>query len=262
MTRKKTDSKAVQKLNVSEMEQEAGQGIESATSECFALAYLTILQDLSPQVKKKNDLYIKGAEAGMILNTATGEIFDGEKGIEVIPFAFEQTINIWGPNRGGFKGRMSPSDPRYAKSIPGTGKDEFKRFDGDGNELADTRNHFIFIIHKDGRLDPVVMSCSHSKIKISGKWLNLIRGIRHDGKQGKFNPPSYAYSYKLTTALETNNDGKEYFNWSIPKKDRFVFDDAPEIYLESRVSHKQYAEGRIEAETPALVGDGESKDDY
>ncbi len=252
-----TKSKKQAELSPEMLEQlakDSGSGMEGADAGCFAVNYLTVLQPLSPQVNKKKDEYIKGAEAGMLYNTGTGEVFDGDEGIEIVPVGFERIVNIWRPDRGGFAGRMQLNDPRYAAATPGAKgtKDEFKMFDKDGNELADTRNHFILILKKDGGFDMAVMSCSHSKIKISGKFMSKLRGIllpRSDGT-GKFNPPTFAYSYRLRTYLDSNNRGDEYFNFTVPEIENRMLDN-PEMYEESRNANKQITDGKMQVAIPA-----------
>lgn len=249
MAKKKLDAEMLKK-----MAEDAGSGMEGADGDCYAVNYLTILQALSPQVSKKNDACIEGAEAGMMFNTGTGEVFDGDKGIEIVQVSFERIINIWRPDRGGFAGRMQLTDQRYKAAKPGVKgtKDEFKVFDEDGNELVDTRNHFILILKKDGGFDMAVLSCSHSKIKISGKFMSKLRGImlpRSNG-EGKFNPPTFAFSYRLRTGLETNSAGQEYFNYKVPEMENPMMEN-PEIYEESRNANKQIAAGTMQVAIPA-----------
>ena len=51
--------------------EEAGSGFEEATSDSYAVPFLQVLQSGSPQCKKSDGKYIKGAEEGMIFNTVT-----------------------------------------------------------------------------------------------------------------------------------------------------------------------------------------------
>ena len=249
---KAKSKKEIEAELLARMEGDSGSGMEGADKECFAISYFTILQDNSPQVKKKNEEYIKGAEPGMLFNTATGEIFEGDKGVEIVQIGFERGIVIWRPNRGGFVGRMPIDDSRYTKGRRGDKgtPDEFKVFDEEGNELADTRNHFIFIIKEDGTMDPAIMSCSHSKIKISNKFMSKLRGIRLERKDGsgKFNPPTFAFSYRLRTFLDSNANGQEYYNFKVPEMERQVVD--PEMYEESRIANKQITDGKMLAALP------------
>ena len=60
---------------------EADAGIQTGviTQEDLALPFLKILGQLSPEVNKRDGKYVEGAEPGMIFNSVTGELFNGEK---------------------------------------------------------------------------------------------------------------------------------------------------------------------------------------
>ena len=54
----------------------AGQGMENITSEDMQIPFMRILQPLSPQLIKTDSKFIKGASAGDIFNTVTGQYWD------------------------------------------------------------------------------------------------------------------------------------------------------------------------------------------
>ena len=60
------------------------------SQEDLALPFLKVLGQLSPEVNKRDAKFVQGAEPGMIINTVTNEIYDGEKGIEVIPCHYKR----------------------------------------------------------------------------------------------------------------------------------------------------------------------------
>ena len=67
---------------MSDLEQDAGAGFDGMTTEDYALPFLRLLTSTSPEVGE-----VDGALPGMILNSVTGELFDGKKGIAVVPCA-------------------------------------------------------------------------------------------------------------------------------------------------------------------------------
>ena len=74
-------------------EADAGQGL-NMTQEDLALPFLKVLGQLSPECNKRDAKYVKGAEPGMIINTVTNEIYDGVKGIDVVPVHYkDSTLN-------------------------------------------------------------------------------------------------------------------------------------------------------------------------
>ena len=60
-------------------------GFENMTQEDMALPFIRILGQLSPQVTEGDAKFVEGAKPGMIYNTVTNDLFDGKKGIKVIP---------------------------------------------------------------------------------------------------------------------------------------------------------------------------------
>ena len=72
-------------LAISNLEADSGKGLGNIGQEDLALPFLKIMGQLSPEVNKKDGKYVKGAEPGMIFNSVTSELFDGEKGINVVP---------------------------------------------------------------------------------------------------------------------------------------------------------------------------------
>ena len=76
-------------------EQDANQGLGNLGMDDLAIPFLRILSDTSPQIKKRDPQYIEGAESGMIYNTLTKEIFDGDKGVGVIPCSYQRQYIEW-----------------------------------------------------------------------------------------------------------------------------------------------------------------------
>ena len=72
-------------LAVNIFEADADKGSQNMTQDDLALPFLKVLGQLSPEINKRDGKYVEGAEPGMILNTVTNEIFDGTKGINVLP---------------------------------------------------------------------------------------------------------------------------------------------------------------------------------
>ena len=64
---------------------DAGSGWENTGTEDFTIPFLAILQSMSPQVQETEAEFIEGAKAGMLINTATQELYDGKEGVELVP---------------------------------------------------------------------------------------------------------------------------------------------------------------------------------
>ena len=94
MSKEQAMTKKENALPSNMFEADAGQGIGNLTQEDLALPFLKILGQLSPEVNKRDGKYVEGAEPGMIYNSVTSELFDGEKGLNVIPCHYKlNTLN-------------------------------------------------------------------------------------------------------------------------------------------------------------------------
>ena len=76
-------------------EADAGQGISNIKQDDLALPFLKVLGQLSPECNKRDAKYVEGAEPGMIINTVTNEVFDGVKGIDVLPVYYKRQYIEW-----------------------------------------------------------------------------------------------------------------------------------------------------------------------
>ena len=72
-------------LAINMFEADADKGAQNITQEDLALPFLKVLMPLSPEVNKRDGKYVEGAEPGMIFNSVTKELFDGAKGINILP---------------------------------------------------------------------------------------------------------------------------------------------------------------------------------
>lgn len=205
---------------------DAGAGFEEADSSAYAIPFLQILQSGSPQCKKSDGAYIKGAEEGMLFNTVTQEVFDGETGIIVIPCHYTQRFVEWKlrESGGGFVGEHMPTDP-----IVGTTSKDEKGRDvlPNGNVLVDTRNHYVLIEDANGNLSPALIALSSTASKTSRQWMSKMQGIKIKNKEGAFvTAPMNSRKYKLTTVPKSNDKG----SWFVPSVELAGIVDSQAVY--------------------------------
>jgi hypothetical protein len=74
---------------------DADKGFENVRQESLALPILKLLQNGSGEAQKRNQNYVEGAEPGMFLNTVTKKLYDGDKGISVIPCYYKMEYQEW-----------------------------------------------------------------------------------------------------------------------------------------------------------------------
>ena len=215
---KKNDGKAtnVVAFDASMFEQDANKGLGNLGMDDLAIPFLRILSDTSPQIKKRDPLYIEGAESGMIYNTLTKEIYDGEVGVGVIPCAYQRQYIEW-TDRGEGSGAPVNIYPAESDIISKTTRDD-QRKDRlpNGNYIEDTANHYCLVIGADGTSSQVLVAMKSTQRKKSKRWNSLMLGLKMKGANGQFTPPSYSHVYNLKTVAESNNLGN-WFGWDITR---------------------------------------------
>jgi hypothetical protein len=198
-------------------EGDAGAGFEDTTAEDYALPMLGILQKMSPQVDKDQDAHIAGAEAGMVFNTVTQDMYDGSKGIQFIPVHREHKYVEWIPREagGGLVAVHDPDSPSVLRAKQEAGGDRFAKLSVGNNQLAETFYVYGLLVDEDGSTTQVVIPFASTQIKAYKAWMTKARGIKIKNPDGRVFPaPMFAHVYQLTTHLQENNKGK-WHGWRI-----------------------------------------------
>jgi len=201
-------------LSTNVFEADANAGFQNMGQEDFALPFLKVLVQLSPEVNEKNAKYVENAKPGMIYNTVTNEIYSGEEGIDVLPVFYERKLVEW-QDRGDSQGKPVKIHS-IDSDIMGTvtrGKDYKDRLPN-GNYIENTANHYI--IKLNGVPSPALISMKATQLKVSRKWNSMMMGIKLEGKNGLFTPPTYSHIYKLKT-VQMSNDKGTWFGWDVTK---------------------------------------------
>jgi len=195
-------------------EADAGAGSQNITQEDLALPFLKVLGQLSPEINKQNAKFINGAEPGMIVNSVTKEIYDGKKGIDVIPVHYERQYVEW-QDRGQTGNAPVAIHKADSDIINTTTRDKsWKDRLPNGNYLENTANHFVILMGKSP--STALISMKATQLKISRKWNSMMMGIKMQGKNGLFTPPTYSHIYKLKTVQQSNDKGT-WFGWDVSK---------------------------------------------
>lgn len=227
-------------------EEEHGSGFENTDEQSFAIPFLIILQSGSPQCKRSDGAYVKGAEEGMLFNTVTGEVYDGDEGVRVIPCYYKRTFIEWAPrdSGGGFKGEHLPSDP-IVSTIQRTDKGDVLP---NGNLLVDTRTHYVLIIKEDGSFQPAVVAMSSTQVKKSRQWMSKMDGIKFKNAAGQlYTPPMFSHSYQLSTTPESNDQGS-WFGWKVGGAQ--LIED-PQLFAAAKEFKRAISAGEVREQQPA-----------
>lgn len=200
-------------------EDEAGAGLENVRPEDQAIPFLRVLQALSPQLKRTNAGYIDGAKEGDIFNTVDRLIWDGSKGVLVIPCWFRPTLVEWRPRSvgGGFVRATEANSPEGVgmKAAAQRG-DDGKSYLANGNHVIDTAQHYVLQISEEGEfLARAVIAMASTQLRVSRQWMTMReQQVGKTTKGSRFTLPSYACVYRLTTVPQVNDKG-EFSNWSV-----------------------------------------------
>jgi hypothetical protein len=192
-------------------EADANQGTQNISQEDLALPFLKILGQLSPEVNKRDGKYVEGAEPGKIINTVTNALYDT---VNVIPVFYKRQYIEW-QDRGTSTGAPVAIHDADSDIVSQTtrGKDYKDRLPN-GNYLDNTASHFVLTVEDNP--STALISMKSTQLKVSRKWNSMMMGIKMQGKNGLFTPPTYSHIYKLSTTQMSNDKGT-WFGWDVSK---------------------------------------------
>ena len=208
------------------IEEMAGMNTEDMTSsDDYAMPFLSLLQSGSPQCKKSDPRYVKGAEEGAFFNTVEKEVYGDE--VTIVPVAYRRAFVEWKlrEDGGGYCGEFLPGEQ------PSTVLDEKNRdILGNGHELKDTRYWYALVIKADGSFEPCVIGMTRTQIRPSKSLANMVtKDHWPDGvKRGKA-PPFFVWQYNAKS-IPQQSDEYAFVNWEFsrgaPVTDREVLEAA------------------------------------
>ena len=220
----------------------AGEGAAFDSSE-MQIPFVRLLQPLSPQLNKKKSEYIDGASSGDAFNNVTGQYWDGEEGITVVP-CFQTTKYLEFVPRdmgGGFRGEIAPTDPILQR----TERQGAKEILPTGNELVKSDQHFCLVVDEDGMFQPVVIDMKSTQLKVSRRWKTMIsmNRAKHPKTGALFTPPVFATMWKLRSVEESNDQGS-WSNWTVEK---IGLVENRELLLEAKAFRDSVVAGEVKA---------------
>ena len=235
-------------LAVNVFEADANKGSQNIAQEDLALPFLKVLGQLSPEVNKRDGKYVEGAEPGKIINTVSNELY---MSINVLPVFYKRQYIEW-QDRGASTGAPVAIHEADSEILSQTtrGKDYKDRLPN-GNYLENTASHFVILLGSSPQT--ALISMKATQLKVSRKWNSMMMGIKMQGKNGLFTPPTYSHIYNLKT-VQMSNDKGTWFGWDVSKvgpiEDKSVYDIA-----------KGFADQVGKGEIQAKHGSEESKTD-
>ncbi|WP_353247132.1 hypothetical protein [Limnohabitans sp.] len=231
---------------MSDLEQDAGAGFDGMTQEDYALPFLRLLTSTSPEVGE-----VDGALPGMMLNSVTGELFDGKKGIAVVPCAYVRQYIEWMP-RGQGSGAPVHIYPATSDILSQTHKEpgDNKDYLDNGNYIENTANYYVMVISDAGVPEPALITMKSTQLKKSRKWNSMMQSVKVQGKNGMFTPPMYSQVYKLTTVAESNDKGK-WYGWEVERTGAV---ESADIYNAAKAFAQSVGSGDVKVKHESETG--------
>ena len=136
----------------------------------------------------------------------------------------------------------SAGDPNIPKTERSAEDNKDYVVSGSGDYIDKTAQHYVVVLNDDGSYTTALISMKSTQLKKSKKWNSMILSQTMKDKNGKsFDPPSYAYVYRLKTVDEENSKGK-WSGWDISLEG--VVENA-EAYQRAKSFEKSIAEGEV-----------------
>lgn len=223
-------------------EEHAGLGNSTAAID-NTLPFLGILQALSPQIKKQEPEYIPGAEEGMIFNTATGQLWKGEEGVDFVACGIQRNYVQWVPrSAGGGYVDTHPFDNDLAREM-GAKRSEDGRsiLLPSGNQLVETLYTFGLLLSGDDSFSQAVISATSTALRPMRDWMS----VRNSQRIGAKVLPAFARTYRLRTVYQKNDQGS-WYGWKIALGDW----TSPELTEAALDFAKMIAAGEIKLGRP------------
>ena len=223
---------------------DTAKGFENMTQEDLALPFLRILGQLSPQVTEGDAKYVSNAKPGMIYNTVTSELYDGKKGIKVIPCYYKKDFPEWS-DRG--DGPGAPVAVHLSNSpVIQTGKRDGSKIRlPNGNYLEETASYYVLAETKTGGYTPALITMKSTQLNVSKKWNSMMKTIQiADGKGGFAIPPMHGVVYNLASTLQKNDKGS-WYGWVV-NMERIMGAADKSLYLMSKDFNYNVSKGNVQ----------------
>ena len=227
-------------------EADANTSFSNMGPEDFALPFLRVLGQLSPETNKRDAKYVDGAEPGMIFNTVTKQLYDGEKGVNVIPCYYKREYVEWSDRGEGTSAPIAIHSVDSGIIKEATRDASYKDRLPNGNYLENTASYFVLLESGEAAL----ISMKSTQLKVSRSWNSMMNSIKLKGKNGMFTPAMCSHVYKLKTVQQSNDKGT-WFGWNVqkvgPVQDKNLYEAAKQFA--SSVGNVQVKHGEGETKT-------------
>lgn len=193
----------------------SGKGSENLTSADMAIPFLQVLQAMSPECTRGKPEFLPDARPGMLLDTVSKQLFDGEAGLLIVPVTTAHTYIEWVPRDkgGGIRGVHMPESDfvKKAKEAAGVNIGKIpvapKAPNEPPTELIETFQIFAMLLDDVNATEvsgKYVIPFTSTKIKRYKNAMTVLHTV-------KGNPPLFAHRVRLVVVPDQNNKGS-FFN--------------------------------------------------
>lgn len=219
----KTNSTAVVAADVLDMlEENEALGMDTLSASDKIIPQLKVAEASSDQLKPSNAKYIEDLKAGLLFNTATGEVY-GKSALLSILGVFK-TLTVW-PSLDDIT-RVPPEEVVYEAVNPS----RFTAIDTACERTADNKmvlngtkkvnlsyQVLAVVVNEDGSFAPVVIDCGKTKFKNARQLNTLLDSIRFTAKDGSRKRAATCASLIKIEVIEARNDKNEWHEYKFSR---------------------------------------------
>lgn len=232
----------------------------------LAIPFLRVLQSNSPQVLRGNAKYIKGSEAGMILDTVSGDVFSGETGVLIVPVSYTPSYIEWRirEKEGGIVKDHGANRPNIRTERDDKNRDRVLNAAGQMTDTQIVRSglYYIFLLDEEtGDFKPYAFPLSGTQLKKAKQWntrMQQLRATKADGST--FNPAPFYMAYRLKTKSESNSKGSWFGVEIEPETETLKLPYGAAVYLAAREYRGSVAAGEVKVKNEEMATDVEIED--
>ena len=220
----------------------------------------TTLHVVGLQVDPSAPEYMDAARPGMLLNTATGDLYPGNPGVEAVVCARDYHYGAWvaRDSGGGFRGMLRPEDPIVARLKAQHGK--FKKLpyvmDGEAVDLVETIQ--LYLIYAGEDLNEfngqrAIASFASTALPVAQQYITKHNSWRYQSAGKTVIAPIYQYKWRFSLVPQQNNLGS-WFNWKIDllppgaKPIDALIKRTDPLYAEAEAFYNQFRSGQVKAD--------------
>jgi hypothetical protein len=238
-------------IAITDLLKKTGPSLSERTTEDFAIPYLNIIGDTSPQIDSEDSEHIPGAEAGMIFNNVTDKAY---KEITVLPVYYRRRYVEWAERGEGPGAPVNIYTPSQFEQMKRDGKvvrgeDNKERIVGGDTYIENTAEHYVIVMEPDGMWSKAIIKMKSTQLKKSRTWNSIMSNQRRVDGDEVYQPKDFARSYILKTIREKNDKGK-WFGWIISEGvwiDQLNNPNVQKIYEDAMAFEKQIHSGEVDS---------------